>query len=202
VTDLGAQAPTHRIEPERARGRCGLTERIPTATQERVAPLPPFVHSAIITLKRLTITALILAGVAIAAAAAPAQPPDTQPPVFLGADVNPKTINPFGSTVITYEVNEDATVKAAFKRALSGRKVKGRCRKATRRNRGSKRCTRLTNVGTLEQTIASKTGSISFVGLMRGKPLKVGSYRIELTATDVAANKSKITTLKLRVKRP
>lgn len=158
-----------------------------------------FVHSRTIALRRLTPTAVILAVMAVAASGAPAQAPDTQPPVFLGADVNPKTINPFGSTVITYEVNEDATVKAVFKRARSGRKVKGRCRTPTRRNRRRKRCTRLKNVGTLEQTVASKTGSISFVGLMRGKPLKVGRYRIELTATDVAGNKSKKKNLTLRV---
>ena len=159
----------------------------------------PFVHSQSIALMRLTPTAVVLAVMAVAASGAPAQTPDTQPPVFLGADVNPKTINPYGSTVITYELNEDATVKAVFKRALSGRKVNGQCRKPTRRNRKRKRCTRLKHVGTLEQTVPSKTGSISFVGLMRGRPLKVGRYRIELTATDVAGNKSKKRNLALRV---
>lgn len=136
---------------------------------------------------------------AVAASGAPAQAPDTQPPAFLGADVNPKTINPNGGTLITYEVNEDATVKAVFKRARSGRKVRGQCRKPTRLNRRRKRCTRFTNVGTLEQTVASKTGSIGFGGVLRGRPLKVGRYRIELTATDVAGNKSKKKNLTLRV---
>jgi len=169
------------------------------ARRERLALRAPFIHSARIVLKRLTLTALVLTAMAVAASGAPAQAPDTQPPVFLGADVNPKTINPNGGTMITYEVNEDATLKAVFKRARSGRKVKGRCRKPTRRNQRRRRCTRLTKVGTLEQNVASKTGSIGFGGLLRGKPLKVGRYRIELTATDVAGNKSKIKKLKLRV---
>ena len=167
-----------------------------------LVPRAPFVHSVSIALKRITPTAVILAVMsvmALAASGATAQVPDTQPPVFLGASLTLKTINPFGSTVINYAVSEDATVKAVFKRARSGRKVAGRCRKPTRRNRNTKRCTRFTNVGTLEQTIASRTGSISFVGLMRGKPLKVGRYRIELTATDVAGNKSKKKNLTLRV---
>jgi hypothetical protein len=103
--------------------------------------------------------------------------------------------------VITYEVNEEAKVKAVFKRARAGRKVKGRCRKPTRRNRRRKRCTRLRKVGTLRQDIYSTTGSIGFTGLMRGKPLKPGRYRIELTATDRAGNKSKTKKLKLRVVR-
>jgi hypothetical protein len=155
-----------------------------------------------IALKRITPTAVILAIMAVmalAASGAPAQVPDTQPPVFLGASLTLKTINPFGSTVINYAVNENATVKAVFKRARPGRKVAGRCRAPTRRNRKRRRCTRFTNVGTLEQSIPSTTGSISFVGLMRGKPLKVGRYRIELTATDVAGNKSKKKNLTLRV---
>jgi hypothetical protein len=137
---------------------------------------------------------------AVSVAGAPAQTPDTEPPVLLSATIKPGTINPFGSTVINYEVNEDATAEAVFKRARPGRKVSGRCRKPTRRNRTKKACTRgYTNVGTLEQTVASRTGSISFVGLMRGKPLEVGLYRIELTATDVAGNTSKQKNLTLRV---
>jgi hypothetical protein len=54
-------------------------------------------------------------------------------------------------------------------------------------------------VGTLEQTGASTTGSINFFGTIRGKALKVGRYRIELTATDLAGNKSTKKNLTLRV---
>ena len=157
---------------------------------------------SIIALNRITPTAVILAAISVMALATPgatAQVPDTQPPAFLGAALTLTTINPFGSTVINYAVSEPATVKAVFKRARAGRKVAGRCRKPTRLNRRRKRCTRYTSVGTLEQTVASTTGSISFVGLMRGKPLKVGRYRIALTATDVAGNKSTTKNLRLRV---
>ena len=156
----------------------------------------------IIVLKRITPTAVILAAIAVMALAAPgatAQLPGTQPPAFLGAALTLTTINPVGSTVINYAVSEPATVKAVFKRARPGRKVAGRCRRPTRLNRRKRRCTRYTSVGTLEQTVPSTTGSISFVGLMRGKPLKVGRYRIALTATDVAGNKSKTKNLTLRV---
>jgi hypothetical protein len=151
---------------------------------------------------RLTATALVLAAMAVSVSGAPAQVPDTQPPVFLGADVNPKTINPFGSTVITYQASENATVRAVFKRVLSGRRVRGRCRPPTRRNRTRPRCIRLRTVGALDQDIASNIGSIGFTGLMNGRPLRVGIYRIELTATDVAGNKSPKKRLRLRVKRP
>ena len=156
-------------------------------------------YSPGIALKRITPTAVILAAMVFAAPSATAQAPDTQPPVFLGASLTLKTINPFGSTVINYAVSEGATVKAVFRRASSGRRVAGRCRRPTRRNRRRTRCTRFTNVGTLQQTVASTTGSISFVGLMRGKPLRVGRYRIELSATDVTGNRSKKKNLALRV---
>lgn len=153
-------------------------------------------------LKKITLTVVVLAVMsvmALVASGATAQVSDTQPPVILGASLNFKAIQPNVGTVINYEVSEDATVKAVFKRVRSGRKVAGRCVAPTRRNRNRQRCTRLTNVGTLEQTTASTTGSINFFGMFRGKPLKVGRYRIELTATDVAGNKSTKKNLTLRV---
>jgi hypothetical protein len=65
---------------------------------------------------------------------------------------------------------------------VSGRRVGGRCVKATKTNRRKTRCTRSQTAGTL--SIAGKAGAntVAFSGKLRGRALPPGSYRLLVTA--------------------
>ena len=97
-------------------------------------------------------------------------------------------------TTIGFSVSEASTVKLTFKRALPGRRVSGKCRKPSRRNRGRKRCTRLVAVkgAAITRPVAAGARKIRFSGrISRRKSLKPGAYELTLSATDAAGNVSK-----------
>ncbi len=86
------------------------------------------------------------------------------------------------NTTFSFTVNEPATVRLAFAYAATGRKVRGRCVVATRRNRHSRACTRL--AGTL--TVNARTGAhkVKFTGRLGRRRLARGGYVLSLTATN------------------
>ena len=95
-------------------------------------------------------------------------------------------------TTIGFGVNEAGTARISFARATTGRRVGGRCVKATRANRKRRRCTRFVAAGSF--TLAAKQGanSLRFLGrLSQSKQLPLGRYRIAVTVTDAAGNTSK-----------
>ena len=96
-------------------------------------------------------------------------------------------------TTIRFRLSEKATVRLSFERKTRGRRVGKRCRKATRRNRNRRRCTRYVRVKTAIR-LNGKAGAnrVPFQGrLSRQRSLVPGSYRMSLVATDTAKNASK-----------
>jgi hypothetical protein len=113
------------------------------------------------------------------------------PTRFSAASKGATIATPAGAT-IRFKLSEPATVTFRIEKAAGGRRVKGRCVKASRSNRKAKRCTRyLALQGT--STVTGKAGSNSrrFSGRLSGRKLAQGRYRLVATARDAAGNASK-----------
>jgi hypothetical protein len=90
-----------------------------------------------------------------------------------------------------YSLSEGATVKLQLQKAASGRKVKGKCVRQTRRNRSKPRCTRFVNVGS--SFAGPGAAGANSVSIPRARRLKAGRYRLTITVTDAAGNTATIT---------
>jgi Tol biopolymer transport system component len=96
-------------------------------------------------------------------------------------------------TTISFRLSEAGQVTLGFQRKTIGRRVGGKCRKQTKRNRSRRRCTRFVSAGHIAP-FAGKVGlnKVRFQGrLSRSKRLRLGTYRVVLKATDSANNTSK-----------
>jgi hypothetical protein len=101
-----------------------------------------------------------------------------------------------------FTLSEVATVEIAFSRAGPGRRLKGRCRPASRKLRKRPRCTRYVSVGSLVRiNMSAGAHSVGFAGKLRGRALKAGSYKATIRATDPAGNRSSATTTRFRIVR-
>jgi hypothetical protein len=79
-------------------------------------------------------------------------------------------------------------------RALAGRRSHGSCRRATRRNRRGRRCTRYRKVrGGIDQAGVLGANSLAFNGRLSGKRLAVGRYRLVAVASGFAGNSARAT---------
>jgi hypothetical protein len=118
-------------------------------------------------------------------------PCDTAAPAVSGLRVS--------SAQVFYTLSEAATVRFKLEKALSGRKVRGKCVRQTRRNRHKPRCTRFVTVG----ASFSGPGAVGAnqVAIPNGRKLKPGRYRLTMTVTDAIGN-SATTTKSFRVKQP
>jgi virginiamycin B lyase len=95
-------------------------------------------------------------------------------------------------TVISFGLSEAATARFTFAKKTSGRRVGGRCVKATKKNRKRARCTRLVSRGGFSRKAAAGKNRLRFEGrLSKRKRLSPGRYRVTLRATDAAHNRSK-----------
>jgi hypothetical protein len=97
---------------------------------------------------------------------------------------------PVGSKV-SYTLSEAASVTFTFERKTSGRRVSGKCKTKTRKNRKKPKCDLYRKV-TGSFTVPGRPGpnSFTFRGRVGGKTLKTGNYRLTGTATDTARNTS------------
>ena len=88
---------------------------------------------------------------------------------------------PVGTT-FRFSLDRAAQVRFAFARVVPGRRVGGRCVKATKGNRRKPRCDRSQDAGTLN--VAGKAGAnaVAFRGTVRGRALAPGRYRVLATA--------------------
>ena len=132
----------------------------------------------------------------------PPPPPDTTDPDVTGLALS-RTRFRLGSelpsvaavrtgTSIRFTISEAATVTLRFRRAAPGRRVGGRCRKPTRRNRSRRRCTRMLSVrGSVSLAVQPGARRIKFAGrLSARRRLTPGRYQLILSAADAAGNVS------------
>jgi hypothetical protein len=93
-------------------------------------------------------------------------------------------------TVVSFTLSEPARTTFAFKRKASGRRVRGRCVRPTRRNRRAKRCTRRLAAGSFSLPARQGANRVRFQGRFGTRRLKPGRYALSLRAVDAAGNRS------------
>ncbi|HEX5908970.1 MAG TPA: hypothetical protein VFY44_00665, partial [Thermoleophilaceae bacterium] len=92
---------------------------------------------------------------------------------------------------VSFNLSEAASVRFTVERKTSGRRVSGKCKARTRKNRKKAKCDLWKKV-TGSFTVPGKAGANSFTfrGRIGGKALSKGDYRLTGTATDAARNVS------------
>ena len=116
---------------------------------------------------------------------------DVTAPVISGLRADGRTL--------VYALSEDAGVAFTLQRRAKGRRVGGKCRKQTRRNRKRKRCTRFVARGGFTQNGTAGPNRRAVPRRLRGKPVTGGRYRATLRATDAAGNRSQPARLNFRL---
>jgi len=105
-------------------------------------------------------------------------------------------------TKFRYTLSEPAGVKFTIARRVTGRRVRGKCRRTTRRNAQRRKCIRYVRVGAFNQSGVAGANRKRFSGKVRRRKLEAGGYRAELVATDAAGGRSAAKRLAFRVVRP
>jgi hypothetical protein len=94
-------------------------------------------------------------------------------------------------TRMTFALSERATVAFRVERRRGGRRVRGRCRAPTAANRRAPRCRRyVLRPGRLSWAGRAGANAVRFMGRLSERRLPRGRYRLVLTATDPAGNRS------------
>jgi streptogramin lyase len=105
-------------------------------------------------------------------------------------------------TTIRFVLSEPARVRMSVQRRVIGRRVRGRCRKATKRNKGARRCPLWRTAGALRRGGLLGPNSVAFSGRIGRRALAVGAYHLRVTATDSAGNTSNPRTAGFSIVRP
>lgn len=158
----------------------------------------------------------------VSAPACPPPPPPPPPPPFRDITdpvisalrASPKVISTSAAaaaqrrkrprrTTLRYSLSENATVRFTLQRKTRGRRVAGRCRKETRRNRTRQRCVRWVKIGRAftQQGTAGPNRKRLGAGTVRRRRLGPGRYRVLAMATDAAGNRSARRSARFRVVR-
>ena len=147
-----------------------------------------------------------------------AQPPaarDAVAPVMTRARMSPRVwrVNRRGAaevrltrtarrgTTFRFTLSEAARVVFRIDRKVRGRKVGGKCRRETRRNRKRSRCTRYVRAGSFAHAAQAGANRKRFSGRIGRARLRPARYRVTLTATDASGNRSRAKRLNFRVVR-
>jgi hypothetical protein len=105
---------------------------------------------------------------------------------------------------LSFSSSEQGTAGLTFRRLVPGRRAGGRCRRATRRNRGRPRCVRRrvaeATFGGIDVTLTDG-GFVRFANLLWRERLPAGRYELELVATDRAGLRSAPAVARVRVTR-
>ena len=133
------------------------------------------------------------------------QPPrDTTRPTITGLRIRPSSFRAGTSAVarisatrkavkgatVSLTLSEAATVTFTAERLTTGRRVGGRCVRATSKNRRRARCTRAAPAGgSVSLALAAGANRVRFAGKLR-RALAPGRYRLIATARDGAGNRS------------
>jgi hypothetical protein len=108
------------------------------------------------------------------------------PPGLSGLAVRPRSFRAGRRAAIRFGATLAGHVRFAVERKTTGRRVKGRCAKRTRRNRRARRCSRFVRLkGSFSTQVTPGQNSVAFRGRLRGRALPAGSYR--LVATPLSA---------------
>jgi hypothetical protein len=95
-----------------------------------------------------------------------------------GSIISRKRRVPVGATV-TYNLSAPATVDFSLERGVKGRRVGGKCHKATAANREKRRCPLFKPVkGGFTQAGAAGQNSFTFSGRLNNRALRPGPYRL------------------------
>ena len=132
----------------------------------------------------------------------PGPPPDITAPAFVGqVRVKPSRFAVPKGTTFRYGLSEDARVAFTIERRSAGRKVGGKCVRATRANRRRKSCTRFVRATGFAQQGKLGANARKFSGRVGKRKLTAGRYRAALRATDAAGNRSGVRRVSFRVVR-
>ncbi len=105
-------------------------------------------------------------------------------------------------TVFSFTLNETASVRFVFLRAQPGRKVGRRCVTPNTHNRHGHACTRLVAAGALAFTGHTGVNKLAFEGRVSPtRKLTLGSYALQITATDPAGHSSTPQSLRFTIVR-
>ena len=105
-----------------------------------------------------------------------------------------------GATTVSYQLSEAATLTFRVQRQAKGRRVRGRCRPQTRRNRNRPRCTRLVALrGSFSDDGEAGANVKTLPRRFRPGVLRPGRYRLVITAVDRFGNQTQ-TTKRFRVR--
>jgi len=111
---------------------------------------------------------------------------DNAGPGISGVAVRGRTIN--------YSLSENATLTFTLQKARPGRRVRGRCRRPTRRNRKRPRCARyLTLPGSFSDAGEAGANALTLPRRLGGRRLGPGRYRLLITARDQFGNETQTT---------
>jgi N-acetylneuraminic acid mutarotase len=117
-------------------------------------------------------------------------------PVLSKASVTPHRFhsgrNASGAT-IKWQDTSAATTTLRIVRIAPGRKVHGHCVAVTRNNRHDHTCQRLISRGSLTHTDHAGSNAIQFKGVLRGRSLAPGSYRLTMHASDPQGHSRNLT---------
>jgi hypothetical protein len=126
----------------------------------------------------------------------PPQPPPPPVPALLSLELSPRAFRPtnFGGAIVSapgrarrarvgsdvrYELTLPATATFSVEKALPGRKVRGKCRRPTRKNRTEKRCVRFRMLkGSFTHEGTAGRNGFKFSGRIGARALPGGRYRL------------------------
>ena len=125
----------------------------------------------------------------------PGEPSEPGQPGTPGADATAPVLSPLALArrklgAVRFTLSERATVALRIERAGPGRRAGGRCRAPSARNRAKPRCTRLHRLRPiLTHEGVQGPNRVPLRGRL-GRALRPGRYRLVVTATDAAGNRS------------
>ena len=102
-------------------------------------------------------------------------------------------------TALRLTLSAPAIVRFIVARLTTGRTVSGTCRAPSTRNRRKPSCTRPRSVGSFTRRLGAGQTAVKFSGMLAGKRLKVGIYRITAKATDATGRTSAAVTLDVHI---
>ena len=125
---------------------------------------------------------------------------DTTAPTIGAATLTKTSFVAGKGTVFRFSTSEAGSARIVIAKKTQGRRVGGKCKPKTRKNRRKKKCSFFKTVTTLRRAnLAAGQVSIPFSGKVGKRKLRPGSYRATIFVTDAAGNTAtKVLTFKIK----